>query len=222
MPAAEEWPELPDDSAVPTQTHAWMSARFERPLGRQWEVFVVGAEARKRAVAILCRKGNWLRELFLMFEPSDFVWSDAASLQELADIVTRQGLPLYLERLPATSPTLAALRKAVRGRDWIVTQPAMPTPYIDLTDRTAESCLNAGRRSDLRRAERRAAQFGQVAHELIAPSSKKELDKLIEEAFDVETRSWKYAAGTAAAQQHSRESFGAPSGTRESPLWRAW
>ena len=57
--------------------------------------------------------------------------------------------------------------------------------------------VKSSRRSDLRRAGKRLANLGTVAYEMRAPRSRQDLDTLIDEAFDVETRSWKHDIGTA-------------------------
>lgn len=207
IPAAEEWPPLAEGSSIPMQTHAWMSARAGLLVGSGLQVVAVGDAGRVKALAPLYRAGKWLRELPVLFEPSDFIWGDEGALQTLAEAVVGLRMPLYLERLPEDSPTLPALRKAIAGRGLVTTRPAMPTPFIALDGRGADTCLNAGRRSDLRRAERRAAGFGQVSYEIHAPASEDDLDRLLDEAFGIETRSWKYAARTALTADAGQGAF---------------
>ena len=134
-----------------------------------------------------------------MFEPSDFAFSSSEAVQRLADGLARQPLPVYLERLPVNSPTLAALRQAYKGRGKVLLSPAMPTPTLRLEarDQDVDAWFNAGRRSDFRRAERLAAGFGQVGFDMHAPKTEGELVPLLAEAFDMEAKSWKAAAGTA-------------------------
>lgn len=207
IPAADAWPDLADEAAIPMQTHAWMAARAELAAGVALRTYAVGDVDRRQAVALLYRAGPWLREPPLLFEPADFAWRDAGSAQALAEAIVRERLPLYLERLPAASPMLPALRKAIAGRGWITTRPAMPTPYIALDGRGADACLDARRRSDLRRAERRAGAMGHLTCELRAPASEDELDELIEEAYAVESRSWKYASRTALTADATQGDF---------------
>ncbi|MEZ5723129.1 MAG: hypothetical protein R3D59_17290 [Paracoccaceae bacterium] len=89
-----------------------------------------------------------------MNEPSDFFWRDEAALGSLVDRLLGERKPFFLERLPAQSPTLTALRKAASGKFWLRVEPAPPTPTLDTESRTINELVKSGRRSDLRRAEK--------------------------------------------------------------------
>jgi len=146
-------------AGIPMQTHAWMQARSELlfdPTARRLVAVADGAAI--AAFACLARTGDWLREPPAMFEPGDLVWRDTESLGLLAESLARQPLPILLERLPAASPSLAALRRAYRGRGIVLVREAMPTPWIDLVPLALnlDAGLNAGRRSDFRRMAREA------------------------------------------------------------------
>jgi CelD/BcsL family acetyltransferase involved in cellulose biosynthesis len=69
-----------------------------------------------------------------------------------------------------------------------------------------EQHLNAGRRSDLRRARRKAEQLGPLTTEIRTPQLH-ELAGLLDVAFEVEARSWKGDAGTALAKDPHRAVF---------------
>lgn len=200
LPDAAVWPLPP--AGIPMQTHAWIQAKLELTspfVPRQ--LFAVADSYGVQAIAPLLRVGDWLREPPAMFEPSDFAWSNAESLLALAHDLARQPLPIYLERLPATSLTLHALRRAYARRGMVLVRPAMPTPVIRLEGRGTDSdaWFNAGRRSDFRRAERLASSFGTVSYAIHAPGSGTELAELLDEIYAVEARSWKAAEGTALA-----------------------
>jgi CelD/BcsL family acetyltransferase involved in cellulose biosynthesis len=64
-----------------------------------------------------------------------------------------------------------------------------------------EGHLNAGRRSDLRRARRRGEQLGPITTEIHAPSLK-ELSQRVDTALAVEARCWKGESGTGTALLH--------------------
>jgi CelD/BcsL family acetyltransferase involved in cellulose biosynthesis len=182
------------------QTHAWMQARAGQVDGRfALRLLAIRQGTAIRALAPLMLDDDWWRELPLLFEPSDLVWDDTASLQALADALARQSRPLYLERVPQGSPTIAALRRAYARRGVVSVREAMPTPVIrlDARWRSFDTCFDADRRSDFRRAERRAQRFGSVRYELHAPESDADVARLLEEAYAVEGRSWKAEAGTA-------------------------
>jgi len=190
---------VPDlvDNAIPMQNASWMQARSRLKYVGTPKELAVGPEGDRRARAMLCETKFGLREMPLMNEPSDFSWHDEAALDELVDLLVRERKPVFLERLPEGSPTLPALRRATRGKYWLRVEPAPPTPFLDTRFRTVNDLVKSGRRSDLRRAERRLAKSGTVTYEMRTPGSRAELDRLIDEAFEVETRSWKHDMGTA-------------------------
>jgi len=134
-------------------------------------------------------------------EPADLPWRDEAGLQCLAEQLARQPYPVHLPRVPLGSPSLAALSQAFRGRGWLRTRPAHGSPVIPLDASWANPLqkFNPGRQSDFRRATRRAAQAGELRYEVHAPSPGAALDRLLDDAYDVEARSWKGAGGTALA-----------------------
>jgi CelD/BcsL family acetyltransferase involved in cellulose biosynthesis len=108
----------------------------------------------------------------------------------------------------ADSPTVAALEQACRGRAILVRRPAANCPYItlDASWLEPESHLNSGRRSDLRRARRKAEQTGPVRFEILTPGPA-EVDRLFDLALAIEAKSWKGEAGTALAHDGRRAEF---------------
>lgn len=208
LPGPADWPEPP--AGIPMQTQGWMAARvaaLAQP--GSLRVFAVPGRQGVDALAALVEAGGWLRDLPLMFEPADLVWRSPEALAGLAVQLARQPQPVMLERVPASSPTVAALRRAYRGRGLVLVREAMPTPWIDLEGpaRNVDAHLGAGRRSDLRRAGRRAAHFGAVEYELHRPAPGEALVSPLEAAFAVEARSWKAAAGTALSAEPWQGAF---------------
>lgn len=211
FPDQSAWPAFDTlcPSLLPTRTHAWMAARAGIVQPETVLLFTVEDKNTIAALAPLIQHAGWLLELPRMFEPGDLVWSSPESLHALAGMLARQPLPLHLERVAEDSPTIAALRRAFRWRGIVLTREAMPTPFIDLTAQGGDpdACLTARRRSDLRRAERRARQLGEVRYELHAPRSESELSALMHEAMAVEARSWKEEAGTALTADRTQGHF---------------
>ncbi len=143
-----------------------------------------------------------------LFEPSDILWTDDRSLKDLAWRIAQSRLPVTLRRLPASSPAVEALR-ALHGRKGLVfCSPDVPAPIIHLDPSwsNAEAKLNSRRRSDLRRAGRKAEEFGDVKTEILTPSES-EVDPLLDVAFEVESRSWKGKSGSALAMDEARGRF---------------
>lgn len=211
FPDRDGWPVL--DTAqhdpLPTQTHAWMSARAGAVRPEAIVLFAVTDEGQTTALLPLLAQAGWLLELPRLFEPGDLVWSTPKSLHTLARMLARQPRPVHLERVPADSPSIASLRRAFRWRGIILTREAMPTPTIDLTGHgdNPDACLTPRRRADLRRAERHARRLGEVSYELHAPRSESELAPLMQEALAIENLSWKAGAGTALTTDEDQGRF---------------
>jgi CelD/BcsL family acetyltransferase involved in cellulose biosynthesis len=136
----------------------------------------------------------------MLHEPADVLACDSTALAKIATVLAADPRPLSFARLPAESPAVGVLRAALARRALVLVRPRSAYPYIALDDSwlEPEQQLNARRRSDLRRAGRRARKLGSVAVEIVTPAPA-ELDPLLDEVFDVEARSWKAEAGTAMA-----------------------
>jgi CelD/BcsL family acetyltransferase involved in cellulose biosynthesis len=143
-----------------------------------------------------------------VFEPGDALCRDAAAAERLARMLVADGRALDLARIPADSHLISALRAALRGRGRVSVRPATPSPTIALDDtwRQPDSRFNSRRRSDFRRAARRAEEFGAVRCEMLAPTPEA-FGALFDEAIAVEAKSWKRAAGTAIACDPAKEAF---------------
>ncbi len=192
------------------QSHAWMQARSASLLQpADLRLFAVRSGRQIVALAPLLREEGWMRELPRLHEPSDLIWSTQQGLAELCDLLAGQALPLELERVPADSPTLHALRRAYADGGRVEVLPAEPTPVIELDAcrQDVDGCFNARRRSDFRRAERRARKLGEVSYEIHNPASDLELEALMKEAYAVEARSWKEAEATSLTADARQGSF---------------
>lgn len=211
LPDAADWPQPPAECfALPMQGAAWVRARASLRAPDQQPYWLAVDDAKGvAALAPLVRVGRWLRELPAMFEPSDFAWRTPQALDALAQALARQPLPLCLDRVPADSATVAALRRAFAGRGLVRTREAMPTPVLDLQDLAGdvERLFHPRRRADFRRFERRAARHGACRCELLAPASEADLEAAMATALAVESRSWKAAAGTALTTDRTQGRF---------------
>lgn len=169
-----------------------------------------GAETLAIAPLVMHRGGaGWLTLLAAeMYEILDFLYADDDAVLELAQAIVRSGRPVELKRIPAASPVAAALEAAYRGRGILRRRPVGGSPWIPLDESWAEPemRLDAGRRSDLRRARRQAEKMGPVQFQIVAPTPA-QLPQLVEEAFQVEAAGWKGAHGTALATDPRRGAF---------------
>lgn len=191
---------------MPTQQYIW-ARTCSATVSLDSELCVIVARTGEQVVAIapLIRHPGGGDRLELLgvketHEPMDLLYSDASSLTGLARTLAMLRFPLLLDRLPADSPTRAAIRAAYRGRGLVISRPAHGYPRIllDAGWKDPEQRLNPGRRSDLRRARRIAEKMGPVTYEILTPTPA-ELGRLLEEAFQVEADGWKGRQGGAMA-----------------------
>src|SRR4051794_20944453 len=135
----------------------------------------------------------------------DVPHNDAGALDELVDRVRATGRVLQLGRLPAASPVIDVVRRAYGSR-LVRLAPACATPYLELGAGDPEQALSSRRRSDLRRARRRAEKLGEVGAEVLCPTARS-VDVLLAAAAAVEERSWKGREGTALSSDPARYAF---------------
>ncbi len=187
----------------PIQDLIWSKAALETiSAGDQLRVFVHREPDGSFAIAPLTQSPESPRLLNMLGvrrlgEPMEFLYTDAAALAGLANKLCRERCAIVLERVFADSPVIAALKQAFKGRGWVHLVPQGACPYIPLDEGwlEPEQRFNAGRRSDFRRARRRAEALGAVTFEIHAPTSN-ELDSLLAEAFRVEGLGWKGVRGS--------------------------
>jgi hypothetical protein len=141
-------------------------------------------------------------------EPMTFVADNEKSLAALCNAVARDPFPLSCGRLPTDSPVLEALQSAYKGRGYFLTRTEPSAPYLKLDPSWAdpESHLNSRRRSDLRRARRRAEEAGPLTTEILTPTLE-QLPALLNEAYHVEQLSWKGELGSALVHDKVRGDF---------------
>ncbi len=208
------WARLQPHATLPTQGADFVAA-LGRTLLAETQIKLVEAEDREGTSALLplChgpgRFARWrLPGAEEVFEPGDALYRDAGSVAGLARAIADQRRPVDLHRVPASSELIPALVAAMKGRGWVSVRPAAACPFIplDVSWAEPEGRFSARRRSDFRRAARRAAEFGAVTCEVVAPLAG-EFDAVFGEAVAVEARSWKTPAGTAIACDPAKEAF---------------
>jgi CelD/BcsL family acetyltransferase involved in cellulose biosynthesis len=212
---AEPWRRMDAQCASPLTQFIWTRAAlsaFETEADPCVLAALAGDEL-KAVAPLASRRGQGIRRWCLagvaqLFEPGDFAWTDQRALERLIGRLVLSGTPLLFERVPAESSSLQKLRRGYRARGIVVTRPQAPSPFIALDESwlEPESHLNAGRRSDLRRARRKAEQSGAVTTEIHNPDLDG-LPRLLDTAFEVESRGWKGDTGTALVHDAHRAVF---------------
>jgi CelD/BcsL family acetyltransferase involved in cellulose biosynthesis len=206
------WRQLEAAASLPVQSHAFASALASTLLADAIiEVFSVGEGDDIAALLALSRKPGYFNRWTMVgahevCEPDDALCRNSESARLLAEAIIDEGRAFEIDRVPAGSPFVPALRAALRGKGWMSVRPATPTPTITLDPKWKDpaSCFNSGRRSDFRRAARRASELGELSFEILSPRPG-EFDALFDEAVEVELRSWKREAGTAIAVDRAKE-----------------
>jgi CelD/BcsL family acetyltransferase involved in cellulose biosynthesis len=144
-----------------------------------------------------------------LHEPMGLLAADLPALSQVAESLARQRRPVLLDHLVVDEPRLSTLRRELSEDGFVVvvrSQPGYPWIPLDAAWQEPEVHLNSGRRSDLRRARRKAEKLGDVVTEILSPQPA-ELDALLDEALEVEARSWKGRQGTALARDAARAAF---------------
>jgi CelD/BcsL family acetyltransferase involved in cellulose biosynthesis len=206
------WQQLEIAAAMPMQSLGFASALADTLCaGAEISVFAVGEGEELAGLLPLCRApGPFARWTMLgaeeTGEPGDALCLDPEAAALLAQAIVADGRALELHRIPAGSPLIPAIRAAMRGKGRVSVRPAgpMPTLALDASWQDPAAHFNAGRRSDFRRAARRADALGKVAFETLSPTPD-DFDALFDEAVAVEVRSWKREAGTAIAVDRAKE-----------------
>jgi len=212
---AGSWEAFSRTMTLPMQQFNWIKACASTFSSTQeLKVVVYAAAGKLLAIAPFVHhtsEGNGHLELVglqELSEPADLLWSDRRSLERLAAALPRFKMPIVLGRLPEDSPSIAAVRRAFRGRGVVLCREATGYPVIplDASWKKPEDNLSTRRSSDLRRAFRKAEKVGSVRTEILSPR-REELDRLLDLAFAVEAKSWKGRVKTALAVDAVRGSF---------------
>jgi CelD/BcsL family acetyltransferase involved in cellulose biosynthesis len=208
------WRTLEGNITSPIRQFLWSETCCATlPLGGKLHLAVVTAGPQSGAIAPLVRTKGVLGRLEhlgvkILREPTDLLFSEPEALKSLARTLVKLGSALFLDRIPADSPTVAAIQEAYRGRGLVLVRPAQPYPRILLHQgwRNPESQLNSGRRSDLRRAVRNAERIGPLSYQILSPTPS-QLGPILEEALEVEAANWKGSEGSAIAYDILRGPF---------------
>ena len=198
----DQWNALGCGLPSPMQHFSWTAAALATVCSEDRLRVVLLRQGTSGALAPLVRSTGWLPVLHVigvsrLGEPMDFLYSDEPALDALAAALRRSGNPLCLEHLLEDTRVLPALRRAYAGRGWIRVDPMNACPVVPLHEGWKDpfTQFNAGRRSDFRRAQRHAEKHGRVSYEILSPAPQ-DVDRLLDEAYAVESRSWKGHAGT--------------------------
>jgi CelD/BcsL family acetyltransferase involved in cellulose biosynthesis len=186
------WRALDADCRLPSGCFGWTRACLAAlSEDAAFEIVAVEQAGRLVGVAPLVRRRlHGIPRLQMvgaspLLEPIDVVATSETVRRRLAEGLATT--PVVLERMPADSPTIAAIQRACRGRALVVLGRAAPFPYVALDESWVEpqQHLDPYCASQLRRARQQAEQFGALAIEIHSPGLH-DLPELLDTAFRVE------------------------------------
>ncbi len=202
---ADAWQSLGEKTGGPIEQYEWTESCVDvyRGVG-DLHVVTVSRDEELVAVAPMAIKSiNGVRRAVMLgvdecHEPMDLLAAGPSALAQLVESLAGQSLPMIFRRLPADSPSVEALRNRLAPGRLVLARPQPSCPFISLDSTWTEpgQHLSSRRRSDLRRARRRAEKLGEVTSEILSPRPD-QVDALLDEAFDIESRSWKGETGSA-------------------------
>lgn len=206
--APADWSGRLGADPTPMQRHVWNDACVAA-LYRPEQIVVFSPPG---GVAVFARKGI-VPTLHLagaeeLAEPGEPTYADAAAADRLAQEILARRLPVRMgQPLALTEFALQFLARARRS-GLVITRPTEGSPFIEL-DQTWASALDrfsSRRRSDFRRMERKAAEFGAVQFEFHEPAPG-EASALLEQAIAIEAKGWKGRGGTAISDNPEQLAF---------------
>ncbi len=208
------WQELGAAAILPTQHPDFVRAAAGAYLAAQPQLALqaIGAGGIEGLAPLVRDRGIAARWRMIgaeeVHEPVAPLFADAAAAERLAERLCALGRAVEFSRIPAHSPMVEALERAAARGGLLLKRRAQPSPWLALDGswREAETHFSARRRSDFRRARRRAEAFGTVSFAMHRPCADG-FEALFEQAIAVEAKSWKRAAGTAILCDPAKRAF---------------
>lgn len=198
-----EWNSLAEPFKTPLLRHEWFYCCAKSFYSsKELCVFLIRSGGRITAIAplVATRSGLAQRLQLLgssyLFEQSGFLYKDWASLRALIQEIIQNKKALILEKIAADSLIPKILPQVCQKRALLSVRKSNGSPWLPMKGSWLEfeAGLSARRRSDFRRALRRAKRHGEVAFEILSPTPDT-VDAYLIEIFAVEKASWKGEQG---------------------------
>jgi CelD/BcsL family acetyltransferase involved in cellulose biosynthesis len=201
---ADQLSQLEQFTDLSTQSMCWVRSAAKLYGRDQLRIIIVRDGNQIAAAATLAKSRIRLVNRWVvagsdhLFEPCGLVYRDEEALAVLIKKLAQVNVPLLLSRIATDQTWVAKIGENFNRHVFVAVRPAGSCPVIRLHTGWEDplSQLKSRRRSDLRRAYRRAEQIGQV-ETIISTPSLEEVDSLVKRAMDVEAASWKGKAGSA-------------------------
>lgn len=210
-PLAPEWERLAQRlGAEPFLGPDWIAAHWKAFGTGRLTIIAVRRDGQLGTVLALMRRGGTARSITNPQTPLYGVTTEdheltRHALDALGDLgVSRLALS-YVDR---HGPLAAAVREQASADGWLLVERLMlRSPYIVLSGTVDDFQARLGKtfRANIRRRSRRLGEQGTV--EFDVRDGSEDLDRLLDEGWELEAAGWKGRIGTAVAAQPSRRRF---------------
>ncbi len=210
-----DWEILAQKHENPLLDWEWMSACAEA-FYQDDQLYVIihrEDEEIQAIVPLFLHRENGVHKLEIigtpsLGEPAGFLYRDLAALDGLLRNLLKQGLPISLRRLEEGSDDLNAVENVFQYHSLHSLREGGASPWIPIESdwSTFESRISSRRKSDMRRARRRAEKHGTVdlrIHAVTPP----EVESLLAEVFRVEAANWKGRNGSSLLHREDLSRF---------------
>src|SRR5262249_34433787 len=124
----QSWSGFANESEWPTSQVPWVLACAQTFEATGQLHILIARGPDHIAVAPLVKSGGFFKHLEMLgsaelFEPCEFSHTGEGSLAHLAGMLLDSGLPVFLPRVPAESPTVRALVDACRNKAVVIQRP---------------------------------------------------------------------------------------------------
>ena len=142
-----------------------------------------------------------------LYEPSGWLFASAPALQELAAQTMKLGEPLVLQRVPADSPMIGALRSLPRAVSIARGASSSLAVVVRSTWDSYYAGLSSHITGNLRRLRKKAEKvLGRVTVAHFTPA-RSDVDDLLEQVVKVEGSGWKQRSGSALSTRADLRDF---------------
>lgn len=145
----------------------------------------------------------------LLYEPVGFLYKNEAAFQLLINELLRLKIPIILTRIYNTFEKFLWDKSNLRFKGFIKKVNTSGTPIISTKDDWDKyiNSISSRRKYDIRRAEKKANDIGNMDYEIISNTSEK-FDGYIQKAFEIENSGWKGKSGSSILKKkHFKEFF---------------
>jgi len=192
-----EWRRLARKHGSPLLDFDWFFSAASTccPPGKLFVTVYRGPRGKIAIAPLFERNGHGELEILgtdLLSEPSGFLYSVPSAVAGLLPVLQQGGKSLFLKRIPVDSTERRLFQRFNLKRFFVTDEFENRAPYLPIVGswQKFEASLSSRRRSDLRRARRRAEAMGRVEVHIWQPEVAG-LQPQLERFYSVEAASWK-------------------------------